>query len=435
MGTVNRVPGTLTRPALGWARRRGAAWLEPTTPAALRRLAALLAAGAVLAAVVSASGAAARVSAVDQVEQRLAVLNVATTDLYQALAEADAQATTGFLTAGREPPEVRAAYDASIEQAARELADAGRLASPDAADAVAVIATQLPAYTGLVEAARTYNRSGLPLGLSYLTDASSLMQTTILPAAADLRGQVQAEIDRAYRQATRRPLPVVVVGLGLLAVLADVSRQERRRTNRVLNSGLVVAAAAVLAATGWWLAAWWSVGSALDDARSHADAVISIDDARVAALQARSEENLALVARSGGSGSTTFDSRIEQIGDADGGFLAEAARVGVDVAPAADAVGGWVDAHRQLVAADRSGAYGDAVESATGTGLDQSGGAFSRVERTLTSLAATEQDALAAANGRGAGRQRLLVPGPAVLLVAGAGAALVGLQRRLAEYR
>ncbi len=435
MGTADRVPASLARPALGWARRRGAAWLEPATPAALRRLAVLLVAGAVVAAVVSGTGAAARVSAVRQAEQRLAALTVATTDLYQALAEADAQATTGFLTAGREPPEVRAAYDRSIEQAARELADAGRLASPEAADAVAVIATQLPVYAGLVEAARTYNRSGLPLGLSYLTDASTLMQATILPAAADLRADARGELDRAYRRAATSPVPVVVLGFGLLVVLADVSRQERRRTNRLLNSGLVAGACAVLAATGWWLAAWWSVGSALDDARGHTAAVTSLDDARVTALQARSDENLALVARSGGTGTTSFDSRIEQIGDADSGLLAAAARAGVDIGPVTVAVEGWVEAHRELVAADGTGAYADAVASATGPGQDQSAGAFSRVEETLTALASTKQEALVAATRRAAVRQRLLVVGPVVLLAIGASGALVGVNRRLAEYR
>ncbi len=206
MGTVNRTAAGLSRPDPGRVGRVRAAWLTPTTPAALRQLTVLLVAGALVAAVVSLGAALPRVGAVDDAGQRLAVLNRAATDLYQALAEADAQATTGFLTAGREPPEVRAAYDRSIEQAGRELAQAGRLVGPDAADAITVLTTQLPVYTGLVEAARTYNRSGLPLGLSYLTSASSLMQTTILPAAVELRTAARAALDRAYQRAARWPV-------------------------------------------------------------------------------------------------------------------------------------------------------------------------------------------------------------------------------------
>ena len=42
---------------------------------------------------------------------------------------------------------------------------------------------QLAAYTGLVEAARANNVQGFPIGSAYLREASSLMQTKLLPEA------------------------------------------------------------------------------------------------------------------------------------------------------------------------------------------------------------------------------------------------------------
>ena len=50
---------------------------------------------------------------------------------------------------------------------------------------------QLAVYTGLVETARTNNRAGNPVGSSYLSEASSLMQTQILPDAQRLYEETQ----------------------------------------------------------------------------------------------------------------------------------------------------------------------------------------------------------------------------------------------------
>ena len=283
------------RPAPAWRRAVGGG---ATTPRRLRRVTAVLVVGCLASALVSVLAGLERTSSVQEARTRISALTADSAELYRSLADADAMATSGYVSGGREPTAVRARYDDDVARATDRLVSAaGKL--PDGGP-VATIAAQLPVYTGLVETARTLNRDGLPLGQAYLGSASELMRTTILPAADELHRTQAAELDAAHGQGEAIPFAVLLLLVATLAGIVDVSLRERRRTHRTVSVGLIGGVAALLAALTWWVVATAAADDRLDAAQRHGAAASALDDARTAVLQARSSESLTLVARSAG---------------------------------------------------------------------------------------------------------------------------------------
>jgi hypothetical protein len=289
----------------------------------------------------------------------------------------------------------------------------------------------------LIEAARTYNRQGLPLGQSYLTRGSKLLQQTMLTAAADLRTTETAELTAAYRQGSLPPWPVLLLGLGVLAAVVDLGLRERRRTNRMLSPGLVGCAVAVLAALAWWSLASLLSASALADAGRHTEAATALDGARTAVLKARSNESLVLVARNGSGGDAAFTALLAPVQGADGagGLLADAEAAGADVTDVREAAQAWVRAHSNVRELDDSGKYTEAVEAAIGPGPNGSGAVFAGLDRRLATAIAAERQGITDAVDRARADQTLLAAAPAVLFVLAGVAAAVGVARRTGEYR
>jgi hypothetical protein len=288
-----------------------------------------------------------------------------------------------------------------------------------------------------METARTYNRSGLPLGQSYLTQASRLMQQTMLPAAAELRALETEALARAYRRGAEPPLAVLVLGVGLLVALVDLAIGERSRTNRLLNPGLVVATVAVLAALVWWGLATVRTGSALAEAARHTEAVTALDDARTAVLKARSNESLVLVARGGGSGDRTFVGLTASVLGAAGdpGLLGAAREDGADVTAVRADAEAWLRAHREVRERDDEGRFQEAVESVIGTGPDDSGARFAALDDALAQVIAVERDGITADVARARAAQSLLAVAPPLLFLLAGLAVGLGIAQRTGEYR
>jgi type II secretory pathway pseudopilin PulG len=425
------------RPASTWRRSLGSG---STTPERLFRVAMVLVVGCLATALVSVLAGTQRTASVADAQARIAALTSDSADLYRSLADADAMATSGYVSGGREPNAVRARYDEDIARASGRLVDAaGRLPG---SGPIATVAAQLPVYTGLVETARTLNREGLPLGQAFLGSASELMRGTILPAADELRRQQGAELTEAYARGVAIPFAVGALLLATLAAIVDVSLRERRRTHRTISVGLVAAGVALLAALVWWVVAVGAANARLATAQRHSDAVTALDDARTAVLQARSAESLTLVARSGGFASDDdFSTGIVRVVGADGasGLLARAdggATGGADrVTALRAAVGEWQAAHRQVRELDDGGRYTDAVASVVTLEVGGSGAAFESLNRALGDAIDEERAAFDDATASAASALTGLVAGPALLALLAAAAVAVGLRRRIEEYR
>ena len=166
--------------------------------------------------------------------------------------------------------------------------------------------------------------------------------------------------------------------------------------------------------------------------------------ARIAALQARADESLTLVARGGGAAfEQDFVAVMRRLAGSDGGggLLADARSAATDattrdaVAAAADHARAWLAAHQRLRALDDRGEYAAAVAIAVGGGPDTTATLSRQLDEDLDRAIAhtSRQFELEA---RGAGRALSGADIGLVMLAALLGiAAALGIQRRIAEYR
>lgn len=451
MGAIVSTP-TVTRPAAPPARARRFAELNElarTTPGVLAGLMVALVLVSALAGVFTALGVQSRSDALDDLSTRSGPLSVAAQQIYRSLSDADATATGAFLSGGREPAEQRTRYQDDIAQAetaiavavaAHEPADVTRAGSP-----LATLTAQLSVYTGLVETARANNLQGLPVGAAYQREASNLMRSTLLPAAAELYRAEAAQV--AADQDSAAAVPVLEIACGVLALgaLFFAQRHLRRSTNRVFNVGLLVATAATLVSLLWVLFATLGVVANVSASRENGSTQTDVlARARIATLAARADETLTLVAR--GSG-TRFEQhygkvRLELAGaDGTGGLLAEARALATDdvvraeVDSAAEHQRAWHQVHLAIRGEDDAGRYPEAVQLATGRADTGAAALADRVDDDLRAAiartTATFEDEVRQAGNALTGA----VLGVVLLAVVAAVGAVVGIWQRLKEYR
>ena len=389
-------------------------------------IAVAVAAGSVVAGVVCAAQLNGRIAEHHAVLDRSEPLAYSAQNLYAALSAADASAATAFLSGGIETASMRARYRQALADAASALADATAGATDaDARTAMAEISAQLSAYTGLVESARANNLQGFPIGSAYLREASSLMQTALLPGAERIYAGNLATLDEDQRAVGSAPI-VGLVLLGLvLATIGVGSVIVYARTNRQFNMGLVVAAAAVLLAIVWIVIATRLAAGNIEHSRTEGTARFGqLAKARILAEQARTDETLQLIARGDITASErSFDGHIGELGTL----------LGTGPSAAADGVMKWTASHRKQVEA-YLGDYPAAVAQAIGTDPDASAAQFAVVESSLRNeieqTRATLRDRVSAAGARLAWSPT----GTLVLMVVAAAAAVVGLWPRLKEF-
>ncbi|GAB3806842.1 hypothetical protein [Micromonospora zhanjiangensis] len=227
--------------------------------------------------------------------------------------------------------------------------------------------------------------------------------------------------------------------------LVRAQRWLTRRTNRLFNVGLVIATAAAVLLVGWLGTAAAITATRLE--ASDRDGSAQVDrlvQARVAALQARADESLTLVARgAGGDFEKDYTTVMQRLAGPDGrgGLLKDAADNATDettraaLRTATAQAGDWLTAHRKVRDLDGDGRYTEAVTAVVGTGPGTTTSIFTELDRTLADAIAHNGDrfqAQARSAGRGLSGVDLGTAVLAALIVLGGA---VGLQRRIAEYR
>ncbi|MFD4922757.1 hypothetical protein [Streptomyces goshikiensis] len=441
------------------APRRVSAWAEGvdqlrraavTEPGRLRIIGAALAAAVLLFGVVTVWEISGRVAAADDVVSRSQPLSADAASIYRSLADADTASSSGFLAGAQEPREVRQRYEKDIANASRLLvsAAANAAAGDSSRKEITLLGEQLPRYTGLIEQARATNRQGLPLGGAYLRYANEQMSTVLLPAAQRLYEAETGRLYTDYDDARSWPLAALAAGVLALAALGWAQRRNYHRTNRVFNHGLVAATGAALVVL-LWLAVGQSFARAdLNEARTDGQESLKVlNDARIASLQARANENLTLIARGAvlaedkksDKYDVDFTTNMKQLDDG----LARALRLADDdsgrspVTRAAGGVAQWKQRHAAARESDLKGDYEGALPQVIGDAdhKESSGASFDTVDASLEQAVAHEQKEFTRAARGGLGALGGLVTGAAALAVVGAAAALLGIGRRLSEYR
>ncbi|WKX74214.1 hypothetical protein [Streptomyces sp. XD-27] len=425
--------------------------------------------GAVLAGLVLLFGAATawqvsdRQASADAVVERSQPLSADAARIYRSLADADTTAASGFLAGGQEPRAVRERYEADIAEASQRLAEAAANTEGSAAARrqIAALNEKLPVYTGLIEAARANNRQGLPLGGAYLRYANDTMTRSLLPAARALYETESARLGEDYEDAKAWPWVALATGVLALGALGWAQRRNYLRTNRVFNHGLLGASAACTVVLLWLVVGHGVAAIQLSDSDEHgARSLRVLNEAQISALQARGDENLTLVARgavtagkngdkdayevsyteqmkrlvggNGSDGGSGAADRASLLGRADA--LADDSEGSTPVARALENVREWQSRHAVARAADDKGDYEDALQKVIG-GKDSTGEAFDKVDKALTRALAHEQREFRQAADDGRGAFTGLAVGAGILAVLGAAAALLGIGRRLSEYR
>jgi hypothetical protein len=368
-----------------------------------------------------------RIAESDSVLDRSEPFAYSAQKLYAALSAADAAAATEYLSGGLETAEMRARYQQALADAAEALTDAtvGATAA-DTRTALAQISADLAAYTGQVESARANNRQGFAVGAAYFREASSLMQTSMLPEAEHIYGAGLDAVDEDQRAVASLPIVGLVLLAVVLVVIAIGSLILVGRTNRQFNRGLVAAAVVTVAVIGWILVANQFAASSVETSRTEGTARFDqLANARVLAQKARTDETLELISRGDvTAGEKAFNAHLEQLSGA----------LHRGPAAAADAVSKWTASHRKQVESYQGGDYRAAVVQAIGADPAGSAAQFAAVEASLNEAIeqtrATLRDDVAAAGARLAWSPT----GALVLMVVAAAAAVVGLWPRLKEF-
>ncbi|MFJ7340011.1 hypothetical protein ACIQU3_06835 [Streptomyces sp. NPDC101110] len=420
-----------------------------TEPGRLRIIGALLALLVLAFGTVTAWQMTERAAAADDVLTRSQPLSSDAADIYRSLADANTAASSGFLAGGQESAATRDRYERDIRTAAEKLVNAAANADPDSPSTATIgkLNRLLPEYKGLVERARTYNRQGFPVGGAYLRYANEKMQQQMLPAAEDLYKKENQRLAADYAAATPYPWAAIALGVAALAALAWAQHRNYRRTNRVLNHGLVAATATATVVLLWLVVGHTLARAGLNDSFDHGVRSLNVlHDARIASLKARGNENLTLVARGAETkkvGEETYDAYDYDFGTdikALATHLAAAEKLADDASgerPVTAALGNmqeWKKRHGAAREQDENGNYQQALDRVIGA-KDATGECFDGVDENLRTALAHEETEFKRAAGDGRDALTGMPAGVAALAVLGAAGAVLGIGRRLSEYR
>jgi hypothetical protein len=413
-------------------------WFLWTTPGRILALGVILATLGVLSAFATSSTIANRQQALTTVLDHTEPLSFAAGQLYTTLSVADAAAATAFI-AGAEPRPVRQRYEQAITEAAVALTRASSgITDEPLRELLGRINANLTVYTGLIETARTNNRAGNPVGSSYLSEASSLMQETILPDAQRLYQETSSRVDSETTASTRVPAPVILIVTATIVFGAFAHRWLARRTRRRVNIGLVAGGLAIMI-----MVIWVGTALAISTATSRnakdnaAESLKTITNLAITAQQARADETLSLIRRGDEDvRKQSYYQRIDTMQQQLAQYLERNDSIDkTDLQNADQLLARWRAADERINAYISVGNYQAATQVALGTGEDDSTPAFDKLEAALNdgiqeSRDQLRRDILSA--------RRVLsgaTVGGVVLSLGAAAAVALGLWPRMGEYR
>ena len=435
-------PGAQTRTAALWQRLRRRAM---TTPGKLALVSMLVVAGALCFGVVATLAVRSRSEAANAARTQTEPLLVQAVTLYNSLSDANATATTTFLTGGLEPAQRRAHYLQDLRLATGSLTTLTREVSGSsrARAAVRTISDQLPVYTGLVESARANNLQGFPVGAAYLRQASTLLTGTILPAANQLYAIEAQRLGDDYRSGTSNT-PLVVLAIAIawsLVILIAAQRFVTRVSRRILNVWMLLATLVIVGVSVWAVVGLIGERNALIRAqRNGSDSVEVLTASRVLLSRAQSDQSLTLVSRGTDEMSPPDFQKVMNVLSPQGGMIGEFTPLAARTGASADAVRlarEFADYRRdtaQVTKLEQDGRIRDAIALAVADAARPSYSA-TRLNADLAAQAAAANgrfqaaaaDATSAVSGL-----RFAIPALAVLAAI---LGLVGLRQRAREYR
>ena len=361
-------------------------------------------------------------------------------EIFNNLSVADSIATTGFLKQSQGNNDSEAEYIRAIRDASFAVLRASHgISEVDSREMEIALHIQqeLPKYITLIAQAQTNDRMRNPIGASYLTEASALMQGTLLPHAQELHLITSRQV--ADKQATlMRPLWFPISGLlAAVIILFIVQIWLSAETHRRFNLGFLLATAlmvcALLWASGNSLSLW---ANGAQKVESTVQPLQELTQARITSQQARTDEALGLVQRDYDMRrQETFSLRMTQISQA-----LENSRDVVEsparVDNAREALRLWDSAHAGMLYQMNNGHYNEALKISFETSSDpkSSGPNYAILDSELQALISDQREDLRDLLNdarRSANRVTNIV---ALLTLLAAISVLFGMRPRLQEY-
>lgn len=410
------------------------------------------------------------------------------TGLYFSVNDMDAQVANVLLAGNDSALAANRQQDLHIYAADRQRAEQDlqqvvvtAAADPGTQRAVGSVLDALGRYEALAADAILVNqrggdRAGRPSAatLDYYQQATDLMRTGVLPAAASLTNSNASSLDAAYSQNRSAALSgrvfVLLLGLAVIAVLAGLQVYLAMRYRRLLNPALLVATAL---AGGLAIAGAVQLGAQGDHlkvAKQDAfDSIFALSQARAASFDANADESRYLVDPGRAAQyQDSFLAKSQQLADVGNvGIFGYDAALATDISAyqadnAKVQFGGYLGAEfrnitfpgertaatkallayqvyqrddRRLRAMARTN-LDQAIAFDIGTNPGQSDWAFNNWDAALTSVITINDNAFTAAiqngNSTGADWTGLI---PALAVAAIAALTIAGTWRRLTEYR
>lgn len=413
-------------------------WFISTTPGRILSIGIVLAFLGGLSAFATSTTINQRQQALTTVLNHTEPLAFAAGRLYTTLSVADAAAATAFI-AQAEPTAVRQRYEQAITDAAVAVTRAASgLTDEPLVQLLGRINAELAVYSGLIETARTNNRADNPVGSSYLSEASMLMQQIILPDAQQLYRATSERVDSETTASTQIPAPVILVVATTALFGAFAHRWLARRTKRRINPGLVVGGLAILVMVVWVGTALTISTSASRSAKNTAaESLKTITNVAITAQQARADETLSLVWRGDDDArQKSFRQRLDAMQKELTRYLSRPDAVDkADLQDADQLLARWRQANDRINSYISVGNYFAATDVALGSGDNNSTPAFNKLEAELNKAMNKSRDQL---------RSEILdarrglsgaTVGAVVLSLGAALAVALGLWPRLSEYR
>ena len=408
-----------------------------STPARLRLLLAASVAACLAWGAVASLAALHWTSAANTAVSSTGPLSFTAQQVYRSLSDADATEANDYLTGVAPTASLTRVHDdvsvSAVDVAAIKAGDPTAAVQGD----LATLAAGIPTYANLTGKADAFNRASDVVGAAWLSEASSLMRTSLLPAARDLYQREDARLRGDYGQATGLPYLITVLAVALALGAAAFFGQAwlARRTRRLLNPGLAAACLLGLAMLAWLLSGFAAARSDLLAARdSGSTPAQALAQAEVTALAMHSDESLTLIDRDGAqdAAEADFDRSERTLSSA----LVTAQAVGGGSPGSGSAVSAahlaqaWFSVHARVYQQDAAGSY----QSASGLAVGGSTTAFDQVDAALTAGLAADQAAFTRQSAAGDDALGGLAAGAGLAGLLMGAACAWGVSRRIAEY-
>lgn len=374
-------------------------------------------------------------------------LSNAAQELYNSLSETDTVATTGFMQSENGGAEIQRQYNESIQAAAGAIVRATHgIDDGESREMVLIVNLQeaLPEYIQLIQTAQTNERLSNPVGASYLSQASDLMQNQLLPTAEEL---YRVTSQHAAEQQTKLMRPMWFPMTGLFAAIAFLVVTQlwlTARTNRKVNIGLLSSTVLMVLALVWTLIVGLVTWNAsIQGVRGALTPLERLTTTRIVGQQARTNEALGLIERDyGDTQQAEFSSSISDI-DATLESLRSSATQPDRIDDAREALRGWDESHAEMVFQVQQGNFPNAIATAllppaqTPANADIPNGAqqFAQLDSNLQELISDARENLKHTLIEGRVAAQRITMFVFLITVIAAICALLGIRPRMKEYQ